>query len=101
MGGCSWCWIWTCSSPRSSGPTGRAAPAPTAGSYHPRGLRPPRHQPDPAARLFHSGESAVSHTVLVCDDASFMRTMISDILSQAGFEVVGEAESGLQAVDKY
>ena len=30
-----------------------------------------------------------------------MRTMISDILSQAGFEVVGEAESGLQAVDKY
>src|SRR5688572_33503978 len=30
-----------------------------------------------------------------------MRTMISDILSQAGFEVVGEAESGVQAVDKY
>ena len=40
----------------------------------------------------------MSHTVLVCDDAIFMRTMISDILSQAGFEVVGEAESGLQAV---
>jgi two-component system chemotaxis response regulator CheY len=30
-----------------------------------------------------------------------MRTMISDILSQAGFEIVGEAESGLQAVQKY
>jgi two-component system chemotaxis response regulator CheY len=30
-----------------------------------------------------------------------MRTMISDILTQAGFEVVGEAESGVQAVDKY
>src|SRR5688572_33081419 len=30
-----------------------------------------------------------------------MRTMISDILSQAGFEVVGEAESGVQAVEKY
>ena len=43
----------------------------------------------------------MGHTVLVCDDAIFMRTMISDILSQAGFEVVGEAESGLQAVDKY
>jgi two-component system chemotaxis response regulator CheY len=43
----------------------------------------------------------VSHTVLVCDDAIFMRTMIADILSQAGFEVVGEAESGVQAVDKY
>jgi two-component system chemotaxis response regulator CheY len=39
--------------------------------------------------------------VLVCDDAIFMRTMITDILSQAGFEVVGEAESGLQAVEKY
>jgi two-component system chemotaxis response regulator CheY len=43
----------------------------------------------------------VNQTVLVCDDAIFMRTMISDILSQAGFEVVGEAESGLQAVEKY
>src|SRR5437667_415616 len=30
-----------------------------------------------------------------------MRTMISDILAQAGFEVVGEAETGSQAVDKY
>ena len=43
----------------------------------------------------------MSHTVLVCDDAIFMRTMISDILQQAGFEVVGEAESGRQAVEKY
>jgi two-component system chemotaxis response regulator CheY len=43
----------------------------------------------------------VSHTVLVCDDAIFMRTMISDILSQAGYEVVGEAESGNQAVQRY
>ena len=43
----------------------------------------------------------MNQTVLVCDDAIFMRTMISDILSQAGFEVVGEAESGVQAVDKY
>src|SRR5256886_13499127 len=30
-----------------------------------------------------------------------MRTMISDILAQAGLEVVGEAETGLQAVEKY
>ncbi len=43
----------------------------------------------------------MSHTVLVCDDAIFMRTMISDILAQAGFEVVGEAETGSQAVEKY
>lgn len=43
----------------------------------------------------------MSHTVLVCDDAIFMRTMIADILTQAGFEVIGEAESGVQAVEKY
>jgi PleD family two-component response regulator len=30
----------------------------------------------------------VSHSVLICDDAIFMRTMVSDILTQAGFEVV-------------
>ncbi|MDP9202221.1 MAG: response regulator [Gemmatimonadota bacterium] len=30
-----------------------------------------------------------------------MRTMVSDILSQAGFTVVGEAENGKQAVEKY
>ena len=39
--------------------------------------------------------------MLVCDDAIFMRTMISDILSQAGYEIVGEAETGVQAVEKF
>jgi two-component system chemotaxis response regulator CheY len=43
----------------------------------------------------------VNNTVLVCDDAVFMRTMIGDILTQAGLEVIGEADSGLQAVEKY
>jgi len=43
----------------------------------------------------------VSHRVLVCDDAIFMRTMITDILSGAGYEVVGEAETGLQAIERY
>jgi two-component system, chemotaxis family, chemotaxis protein CheY len=43
----------------------------------------------------------MSQTVLICDDAIFMRTMIGDILRQAGFEVVGEAETGVQAVEKY
>lgn len=43
----------------------------------------------------------VSNTVLICDDAIFMRTMISDILNQAGYEVVGEAESGIQAVEQF
>lgn len=43
----------------------------------------------------------MAHTVLVCDDAIFMRTMITDILTQAGYEVIGEAESGAQAVEKF
>ncbi|HVF40893.1 MAG TPA: response regulator, partial [Gemmatimonadaceae bacterium] len=43
----------------------------------------------------------MSNTVLVCDDAIFMRTMIGDILTQAGLEVVGEAGSGADAVEKY
>ena len=43
----------------------------------------------------------MSHSVLICDDAIFMRTMLGDILSQVGFDVVGEAETGAQAVEKY
>ena len=43
----------------------------------------------------------MSQTVLICDDAIFMRTMVGDILTQAGFEVVGEAETGVQAVERY
>ncbi|MDH4043616.1 MAG: response regulator [Gemmatimonadota bacterium] len=43
----------------------------------------------------------MSHTVLVCDDAIFMRTMISDILGGAGYEIVGEAETGVQAIEQY
>ena len=43
----------------------------------------------------------MNHNVLICDDAVFMRTMVADILQQAGFEVVGEASTGTQAVEKY
>jgi two-component system chemotaxis response regulator CheY len=43
----------------------------------------------------------MSHTVLVCDDAVFMRTMLSDILQQAGFTIFGEADTGTRAVSKY
>ncbi len=43
----------------------------------------------------------MSHTVLVCDDARFMRIMLRDILTQAGFEVVGEATTGAEAVERY
>lgn len=43
----------------------------------------------------------MTRTVLICDDALFMRTMVGDILTQAGFAVVGEAETGVQAVEQY
>lgn len=39
--------------------------------------------------------------VLIVDDASFMRMMIKDILQKNGFEVVGEAANGIEAVNLY
>ena len=39
--------------------------------------------------------------VLVVDDAAFMRMMVKDILSKNGYEVVGEAENGAKALEKY
>ena len=39
--------------------------------------------------------------VLVVDDALFMRKMLSDILKKEGFEVVGEADNGKDAIEKY
>lgn len=43
----------------------------------------------------------MSKTVLIVDDAAFMRMMIKDILSKNGFNVIGEAADGAQAVEKY
>ena len=39
--------------------------------------------------------------VLIVDDAAFMRMMVKDILSKNGYEVVGEAENGLKALEKW
>jgi two-component system, chemotaxis family, chemotaxis protein CheY len=43
----------------------------------------------------------MSRTVLICDDALFMRSMLADILKGADFEVVGEAQTGTEAVKRY
>lgn len=40
-------------------------------------------------------------TVLIVDDAAFMRMMLKDILGKNGYEIVGEAENGQVAIDKY
>ena len=39
--------------------------------------------------------------VLIVDDAAFMRMMIKDILGKNGYDIVGEAENGLKAVEKW
>jgi len=39
--------------------------------------------------------------VLIVDDAAFMRMMLKDILTKNGYEIVGEAENGQIAVDKF
>ncbi|WP_339288856.1 response regulator [Ureibacillus sp. FSL K6-0786] len=43
----------------------------------------------------------MSKKILIVDDAAFMRMMIKDILTKNGYEVVGEAADGMQAVEKY
>ncbi|NLO92323.1 MAG: response regulator [Elusimicrobia bacterium] len=39
--------------------------------------------------------------VLIVDDALFMRKVLSDILKREGMEIVGEAENGQAAIDKF
>ncbi|HET7753058.1 MAG TPA: response regulator [Anaeromyxobacteraceae bacterium] len=39
--------------------------------------------------------------VLIVDDAVFMRNMIREILAGAGFDVVGEASNGVEAVERW
>lgn len=43
----------------------------------------------------------MKNRILVVDDAAFMRLMLKNILTKNGYEVVGEAENGQVAVDKY
>ena len=43
----------------------------------------------------------MAKNILICDDAAFMRMMIKDILTKNGYTIVGEAENGQKAVEKY
>lgn len=43
----------------------------------------------------------MSKRVLICDDAMFMRAVISNALTEGGYEVVGEAATGEEAVVQY
>jgi len=43
----------------------------------------------------------VGRQVLITDDTAFMRMTLKNILEKNGYQVVGEAEDGQVAVDKY
>ncbi len=43
----------------------------------------------------------MSKGILIVDDAAFMRMMLKDVLTKNGFEVIGEAENGAVAIEKY
>ena len=43
----------------------------------------------------------MSKRILLVDDAVFMRMKLKDILEKNGYEVVGEAQNGLEAIEKY
>lgn len=43
----------------------------------------------------------MAKSILIVDDAAFMRMMIKDILTKNGYQIVGEAENGLKAIEKY
>lgn len=43
----------------------------------------------------------MANGILVVDDAAFMRMMVKDILIKNGFQVLGEAENGAKAIEKY
>ncbi|MBP1968090.1 two-component system chemotaxis response regulator CheY [Virgibacillus natechei] len=43
----------------------------------------------------------MSQRILIVDDAAFMRMMIKDILTKSGYNVIGEAQDGAEAVEKY
>ena len=46
-------------------------------------------------------EKGMAKSIMICDDAAFMRMMIRDILTKNGFVVAGEAENGIKAIEKY
>ena len=43
----------------------------------------------------------MSNRVLIVDDAIFMRMKLKDILEKNGFQVVAEAQNGIEAIEKY
>jgi len=49
----------------------------------------------------YRGKRTFKNKVLIVDDSAFMRLTLKNMLSRAGIEVIGEAENGIEAVEKY
>jgi len=47
------------------------------------------------------GGSTLGKKVLIVDDTAFMRMTLRNVLEKNGYEIVGEAEDGVQAVEQY
>lgn len=43
----------------------------------------------------------MANGILVVDDAAFMRMMIKDVLTKNGFNIAGEAENGVKAIEVF
>lgn len=43
----------------------------------------------------------MSEKILIVDDAAFMRVTLKNMLVKAGYEIVGEAANGREAIKKY
>lgn len=43
----------------------------------------------------------MSKKILIVDDAAFMRTVLRNVFESNGYEVVGEASNGKEALDQY
>jgi two-component system chemotaxis response regulator CheY len=43
----------------------------------------------------------MGNKILICDDAAFMRMLLRRILTKGGYEIIGEADNGLNAINKY
>ena len=43
----------------------------------------------------------LDHTILIADDADFMRSMLRQIIEDMGWSVIAEAADGHEAIEKY
>ncbi|MDX9754521.1 MAG: response regulator [bacterium] len=43
----------------------------------------------------------MSNTVMIVDDAAFMRATLKDVITKGGYQVVAEAVNGKDALEKY